>query len=74
MGKAKNILLRPIEAKEASELIKRVHYSGRVTQNSQLHIGVFYKGKLEGALQFGPSLKKRNIISIVKRAQSGTNL
>ena len=65
MGEAKDIVLRPIPAKDANELVKRVHYSGKVVQNSQLHIGVFYQGKLEGAMQFGPSLDKRKIQGLV---------
>lgn len=65
MGEAKEIVLRPIPASDANELVKRVHYSGKVVQNSQLHIGVFYRGKLEGAMQFGPSLDKRKIQGLV---------
>lgn len=65
MGNAKDILLKPIPAKDANELVKRVHYSGKVVQNSQMHIGVFYNGKLEGAMQFGPSLDKRKIQGLV---------
>lgn len=45
--------------------MKRVHYSGKVVNNSQVHIGVFYNGKLEGAMQFGPSLDKRKIQGLV---------
>lgn len=63
---AKNIVLKPISNKEASDLIKKVHYSGKSTNNSQIHIGVFYYGKLEGAMQFGPSLDKSKIQGIVK--------
>lgn len=65
MGKAKDILLRPIPAAQANELVKRVHYSGKVVKNSQIHIGVFYDGRLEGAMQFGPSLDKRKIQGLV---------
>lgn len=65
MGKAKDILLKPIDAKTANEFVKRIHYSGKVVQNSQLHIGVFYKGVLHGAMQFGPSLDKRKIMGLV---------
>jgi len=36
-----------------------------VVQNSSIHIGVFYRGKLEGAMQFGPSLDKRKIQGLV---------
>lgn len=66
MGKAKKLLLKPISAKEATSLIKRVHYSGKVVQNSQLHIGVYFQGKLEGAMQYGPSLDKRKLIGLVE--------
>jgi hypothetical protein len=65
LGSAKDILLRPIERREADALVKRVHYSGKVVNNSQIHIGVFYQGKLEGAMQFGPSLDKRKIQPLV---------
>ncbi|MFZ4672570.1 MAG: hypothetical protein ACOYLT_11215, partial [Flavobacterium sp.] len=30
-------------------------------QNSQIHFGVFLNQKLEGALQFGPSIDKRRM-------------
>jgi hypothetical protein len=66
MDSAKDIVLKPITAQEANELVRRVHYSGKVVQNSQLHIGVFYNGKLEGAMQYGPSLDKRKIQGLVK--------
>jgi hypothetical protein len=63
---AKDMILKPIKSKEANELVKRVHYSGKVVQNSSLHIGVYYQGKLEGCLSFGPSLDKRKILPLVK--------
>ncbi len=65
MATAKDIVLKPVSAQEANELVKRVHYSGKVVQNSQIHIGVFLHGKLEGAMQFGPSLDKRKIQGLV---------
>lgn len=63
---AKDIILRPIDATTANALIRRVHYSGKVVNNSQLHIGVYIGGKLEGAMQFGPSLDKRKIVGLVE--------
>ena len=69
MGSAKDIVLKPISAQDANALIRRVHYSGKVVQNSQLHIGVFYNGHLEGAMQFGPSLDKRKIQGLVNDTQ-----
>lgn len=66
MGKAKDIKLEPISRDVANALVRRVHYSGKVVNNSQLHIGVFFEGRLEGAMQFGPSLDKRKIMGLVE--------
>lgn len=66
MGQAKTIHLKAVTAAEANAIVRRVHYSGKVVNNSQLHIGVYYRGKLEGALQFGPSLDKRKIQGLVE--------
>lgn len=66
MGNAKDILLRPITAQEANALVKRIHYSGKVVNNSTIHIGVYYNGNLEGAMQFGSSLDKRKIQPLVE--------
>ncbi len=65
MGDAKEIVLAPITRDEANELVRRVHYSGKVTSNSQLHFGVFWNGKLEGAMQFGPSMDKHRMRGLV---------
>lgn len=66
MSGAKDIVLRPITAQEANALVRRVHYSHKVVNNSQVHIGVYYAGRLEGAMQFGPSLDKRKIQGLVQ--------
>ncbi len=66
MGEAKNIIIKPISSKDANSIIRTLHYSGKVVNNSQVHFGVFYDGKCGGALQFGPSLDKRKIIGLVK--------
>lgn len=65
MPTAKDIRVAPIAGKDAAALVRRVHYSGKVVQNSQLHFGVFLNGRLEGAMQFGPSLDKRKIQGLV---------
>lgn len=62
---AKDIILKPISSTEARAAVKRLHYSGKTVQNSQLHLGVFYEGRLEGAMQFGPSLDKRKMLALV---------
>ena len=65
MVSAKDIIIKPIKSSAANALVKRVHYSGKHTQNSQLHLGVFLGGKLEGAMQFGPSIDKRKTKELV---------
>ena len=66
MGRAKDIRVRPISAKDANRIVKSLHYSGKVVQNSQLHLGVFLDGKCGGAMQFGPSLDKRKMLGLVE--------
>lgn len=66
MASAKDIVVAPISSKDANALVQRVHYSKKTVQNSQLHLGVFLNGRLEGAMQFGPSLDKRKIVGLVK--------
>ena len=64
MGKAKDIFIKPIKARVANDVIKKIHYSGKVVPNSQIHFGVFLDGKLEGAMQFGPSINKKGALDI----------
>lgn len=66
MPSAKDIHVAPISAKDATALVKRLHYSGKVVPNSQLHLGVFLDGRLEGAMQFGPSMVKKGVIGLVE--------
>ena len=66
MPTAKELRVAPISGKDARSLIKRLHYSGKVVNNSQLHLGVFLDGVLEGAMQFGPSLDKRKMLGLVR--------
>ena len=65
MVSAKDIVVAPISAADAAKIVKRVHYSGKVVQNSQLHFGVFLNGRLEGAMQFGPSMDKSKVMGLV---------
>jgi len=66
MPSAKDIVLKPIESGRANDLMRELHYSGKVVPNSQLHIGAFLNGKLEGALQFGPPMDKRKVLPLVE--------
>lgn len=63
---ALEIEVKPIPKGKADEVVKKHHYSGKVVQNSQLCFGVWYKGVLMGAMQFGPPTDKRKILPLVK--------
>ena len=60
---AKDIKIRLIDKPSADKIVKALHYSGKVTKNSQLNFGVFKNGVLKGAAQFGPSIDKRRMAS-----------
>lgn len=65
MGRAKQIRVEPISSSDARRVVRSLHYSGTVTQNSQLHLGVFLDGKCGGAMQLGPSMDKRKTQKLV---------
>jgi len=62
----KDIIIKPINSTAANAFVKKHHYSGKVTSNSQLHFGAFYNDILHGVMSFGPSLDKSKIIGLVK--------
>lgn len=66
MSGAKDLSVAPISRRAADIVIKAFHYSGKVCANSQLNLGVFLNGRLEGAMQFGPSMDKRKVIGLVE--------
>tara|TARA_R110002074_G_scaffold365659_1_gene539437 strand:+ start:343 stop:1098 length:756 start_codon:yes stop_codon:yes gene_type:complete len=71
MASAKDILVKVINSHSARGLIAKFHYSGKSTQNSQLHFGVFLNGKLEGCLQFGPPIDRRKMLPLVTGSKWG---
>lgn len=66
MGEAKRIQVRPIPADMAKRIIRRYHYSGKTDPRSQLHFGVFLDGRCGGAMQLGPPIDKRKVLSTVR--------
>ena len=66
MVSAKDIIVKPINARAANALVKKVHYSGKVVANSVLHFGVFLGGKLEGVMSFGSPMIKKNAHKMVE--------
>ncbi len=69
MGRAREIEIRVIPGKIASDYIKKHHYSGKVVNNSSLHFGCFLDKQLHGVLQYGPSIDKRKMMSLVKGSE-----
>lgn len=65
MATAKDITVKPITSTDANKVCRRLHYSGKVVPNSQLHLGVFLDGRCEGVMQFGPSMSKKRSILLV---------
>lgn len=66
MGDAKRIEVKPIAASDARKLVRKWHYSGKVVNNSQVHLGAFLDGRCGGVMQFGPSLDKRKLVGLVR--------
>jgi hypothetical protein len=66
MTTAKDVVVKVISSSDANRVIRAIHYSGKVVPNSQLHFGVFIGDKCHGAMQFGPSTVKRNLIGLVR--------
>jgi len=65
MPTAKDIVIKSIAATDARRIIKRLHYSGKVVNNSVLHFGVFLNNKCEGVMSYGSPLDKRKVLSLV---------
>ena len=73
MGRAKDIVLKVIPSKMANEFVKRYHYSGKVVQNSTLHLGAFLNGKLGGVMQYGNPIDKRKVLPLVSTDNKSIN-
>jgi hypothetical protein len=63
---AKDLVVRAITSQEAGRVVRSVHYSGKIVQNSTLHLGVFMAGNLCGAMQFGSPLDRRKVLPLVR--------
>lgn len=61
--------IKEIDRKKSIQYIKKNHYSGKVTSNSFIHLGVFYKDDLMGVLQFGPAMNPASCSSVVEGTQ-----
>lgn len=66
MSSAKDLVLRIIDPREAHAFVRTHHYSKKSVNNSSVHFGAYLDGRLEGVLQFGPSLDKANMLGLVR--------
>lgn len=66
MAGVKDIRLAAIPSKEANAFVRAHHYSGKVVNNSQLHLGAFLNGRLHGVMSFGPSTRKELLVGLVE--------
>src|SRR5574338_773367 len=65
MPSAKDVRIEPIASADARRIITRLHYSGKVKNNSQLHLGAFLGGRCLGAMSFGPPNDRGNMLHLV---------
>lgn len=63
---AKDIRVSPIGCKDAREIVRKYHYSGKSDPRSKLHFGVFLNGRCGGAIQLGDPIDKRKALTVVK--------
>jgi hypothetical protein len=66
MGRAKEIIVRVIPSKIAVPFVKKVHYSGTVSNTSSLHLGCFLDNRLHGVMSFGSPMDKSKVINLVR--------
>ena len=66
MGRALDVQLKVIPSSIANPFVRRIHYSGKVVNNSCLHFGAFLDGKLHGVMSFGLPTDKRKVLGLVQ--------
>ena len=62
----KDIILKPVSRQKANRFVEKNHYSGTTLEYSHLHLGVFYKGSLVGALQYGDPVNREKTVGLVE--------
>ena len=66
MGRAKDILVAPIDRRAGMAFIRRHHYSGKALNNSWLYLGVWLSDVLIGSLSFGAPIDIRKSKGLVQ--------
>lgn len=62
---AKDLRVAPIASAHAAAFVRRWHYSGKVANNSQLHLGAFFGPRLSGVMQLGPPMDRSKVLPLV---------
>lgn len=57
--------MAPIQAATARALVREIHYSGKVVNNSQLHLGAFLGDRCLGVMSFGPPMDRSKVLGLV---------
>lgn len=71
MSIKKHLKVMPISRYESDLLCEAHHYSGRGYVKSQVHLGVFWKGSLEGTMAFGCPIDRRKVLGLVQGTEWG---
>lgn len=66
MATAKQLTVKIISSKIGASFVKKHHYSGKVTNNSTLYMGVFLNEVLHGVASFGQGIDKRKTLGLVE--------
>lgn len=65
MASAKDIVVKTIHSSVANAFVKKNHYSGKVVNNSSLHLGAFLDNRLHGVMSFGSPMDKSKVLHLV---------
>lgn len=66
MSLKEKLKVSPIPRHRADELCRSYHYSGKPYVKSQVHLGVYWDGELEGAMCFGCPIDRRKVLPLVE--------
>lgn len=55
---------------QANKIISSGHYSKTVVWSSNLHLGIYWNGRLIGAMQYGPPMNPASACKIIKNTSS----
>lgn len=65
MLSARDMTIALVSAREAKRCVEAWHYSGKVVNNSLVHFGVHFGGRLCGVLSYGSPMDKRKVLGLV---------